>query len=153
MALYLVQHGLAFAAELDPKRSVTPEGMDKVRLIAGVAAHYGIRVKRIEHSGKKRAEQTARGIAEVLAPDIAVAARGDIGPNDAVDSVAAGLDPAADLMLVGHLPFLERLVSLLTTGSESFRPFKFQNGGMVCLDRDPDDPRWHIKWTLMPNIG
>lgn len=153
MALYLVQHGLAYSTEVDPGRSLTPEGMDKVRLIAGVAAHYGIRVARIEHSGKRRAEQTALAIAEVLAAEIPVAARQDIGPNDTVASVAAGLDSVADLMLVGHLPFLERLVSLLTTGEEDFRLFRFQNGGIVCLDRQPDESRWHIKWTLMPTIG
>ena len=31
--------------------------------------------------------------------------------------------------------------------------FKFQNSGIVCLDKDPETGSWVIVWTLMPNIG
>lgn len=31
--------------------------------------------------------------------------------------------------------------------------FKFQNGGIVCLEKDPSRDGWIIKWTLMPHIG
>jgi len=55
-------------------------------------------------------------------------------------------------MLVGHLPFMERLTSTLITGSDKRLVFKFQNGGIVCLDMDPDKPAWFIKWALMPKI-
>jgi len=153
MAVYLVQHGLAFAKEDDPGRGLTPEGIDKVRLIAEVAAHYNVRVARIEHSGKKRAEQTAQLIATALEPEGSIAVRGGIGPKDAVEPVAAALEPKANVMLVGHLPFMERLVSQLTTGCTTFAPLKFQNGGIVCLDRDEGAALWHIKWVLMPKIS
>ena len=56
-------------------------------------------------------------------------------------------------MLVGHLPFMERMTSYLIIGSTEPPLFKFQNGGIVCLDRLPETGRWVIKWTLMPNIG
>lgn len=55
-------------------------------------------------------------------------------------------------MLVGHLPFMERLTSTLITGSSERLVFKFQNGGIVCLDREADQPAWFIKWALMPKI-
>ena len=57
-----------------------------------------------------------------------------------------------NLMLVGHLPFMERLTSHLITGSSENLVFKFQNGGIVCLDQDPGTDTWFIKWALMPNI-
>jgi phosphohistidine phosphatase len=47
---------------------------------------------------------------------------------------------------------MERLVSRLTTGSAEHTVFKFQNGGIVCLDRAVEG-RWYIKWALMPKIG
>jgi phosphohistidine phosphatase len=56
-------------------------------------------------------------------------------------------------MLVGHLPFMERMTSFLITGSMEMPVFKFQNSGIVCLDKYPATPFWVIKWTLMPNIG
>jgi phosphohistidine phosphatase len=56
-------------------------------------------------------------------------------------------------MLVGHLPFMERLTSYLITGSIDKPVLKFQNGGIVCLDKDVDSGFWIIRWTLMPKIG
>jgi phosphohistidine phosphatase len=56
-------------------------------------------------------------------------------------------------MLVGHLPFMERLTSYLITGSIDIPVFKFQNGGIVCMDKDPDSRSWLIRWALMPKIG
>jgi phosphohistidine phosphatase len=49
---------------------------------------------------------------------------------------------------------MERLTTYLTTGSaKGAAVLKFQNGGIVCLDQDPDNHTWFIKWTLMPHIG
>jgi phosphohistidine phosphatase len=56
-------------------------------------------------------------------------------------------------MLVGHLPFMERMASCLTTGKTDYTVFKFQNGGIVCLDKLPDSDLWAIVWALMPHIG
>jgi phosphohistidine phosphatase len=56
-------------------------------------------------------------------------------------------------MLVGHLPFLEKLTSYLVIGSDEKPIFKFQNGGIMCLHKESDSQTWIIKWTLMPNIG
>jgi phosphohistidine phosphatase len=56
-------------------------------------------------------------------------------------------------MLVGHLPFMEKLTSYLVTGNADKTVFKFQNGGIVCLEEDVAKNSWFIKWTLMPHIG
>jgi phosphohistidine phosphatase len=56
-------------------------------------------------------------------------------------------------MLVGHLPFMERMTAYLVTGSAAKPIFKFQNSGIVCLNRDPEIGSWMIVWSLMPNIG
>ena len=59
-------------------------------------------------------------------------------------------------MVVGHMPFMQRLVSYLTVGSEEIRVYQFQNSGIVCLDNsEGTDGKldWFIKWTLNPNIS
>lgn len=153
MAIYLVQHGLSLSKEEDPARGLAKAGIESVRLIGDVAANYSVKVKSIVHSGKTRARQTAELFATALEPQEGVASRAGLAPLDEVEPLAAELDPASDMMLVGHLPFMERLVSYLTTGSTENRVFKFQNGGIVCLDKESGDDRWYIKWALMPEIG
>jgi len=56
-------------------------------------------------------------------------------------------------MLVGHLPFMERLVSCLITGSPDKSIIKFQTGGIVCLDQIEKNGSWYIKWALMPKMA
>lgn len=153
MAIYLVQHGVSLPKETDPDRGLSENGKDTVKLIAGVAANYRIQVRQIVHSGKKRARETAEILGEHLKPRDGIAEKNGINPMDDVVAFAASLDPAMDAMFVGHLPFMERLVSQLITGSPEYRPLKFQNGGIVCLDRDDTDGLYSVKWALMPNIN
>jgi len=153
MSIYLVQHGLCLPKDIDPSRGLSDEGMKKVGMIAEVAAGYKVQADSIMHSGKKRAKQTAEIFAAALKPSGGVFVRKGLAPMDDAGKVAMELDPASNMMLVGHLPFMERLVSQLTTGSTEHRPFKFQNGGIVCLDRDDPKEKWYVKWALMPDIS
>ncbi len=70
-----------------------------------------------------------------------------------VTEFAKQIHETENLMVVGHLPFMERLNCFLTIGSIEKRLFKFQNGGIVCMEKDTETGSWHIKWSLMPNIG
>lgn len=153
MSLYLVQHGKSLPKEVDPERGLSEEGIAEVRRIAGVAAGYAVRVGKISHSGKNRARQTAEIFAAFLKPEMGVEEIGGIAPLDDVVAIADGLSAEENRMLVGHLPFMERLTSHLIIGVTEPPVFKFQNGGIVCLDRHPETRRWIIKWALMPNIG
>ena len=74
-------------------------------------------------------------------------------PLDDVEAVAPRIGEDPDIMLVGHLPFMERMASYLITGSIEKRVFKFQNGGIVCLDRETETADWFIRWALMPNVA
>jgi phosphohistidine phosphatase len=56
------------------------------------------------------------------------------------------------ITLVGHLPLIEKLVGCLTAGHPEKRVFNFQNGGVVCLEKDPESRDWSIIWSLMPQI-
>lgn len=153
MALFLVQHGRSLPRDQDPEQGLSAEGIAESERIAQVAGGYGVRVGQIRHSGKKRARQTAAIFAAALTPQASTRAIPGLKPLDEVSSMAAGLDERQDLMLVGHLPFMEKLTAYLITGSIDIPVFKFQNSGIVCLARLPDRDTWTIQWTLMPNIG
>lgn len=153
MALYLVQHGKSLPKEVDPGQRLSEGGIAETGTIAEVAAGYQVKVQRIHHSPKDRARQTAEIFAKALSPPKGVQQIEGIKPMDDATRVAAGLTAGADLMLVGHLPFMARLTSFLVTGKIEPPVFRYQNSGIVCLDKLPEDTTWQIKWTLMPNIS
>jgi phosphohistidine phosphatase len=153
MALYLVQHGKNRSKDQDPEKGLSDEGRREVERIASVAAGYGVQVSRIRHSGKKRARETAELIAEALNPSGGLEAAEGMGPLDDVERLAPSLKPEENLMLVGHLPFLDKLLSLLVLGEAGRSILRFQNGGILCLDRDSQGQGWWMRWTLMPHIG
>ncbi|MBT4512182.1 MAG: phosphohistidine phosphatase SixA [Chloroflexi bacterium] len=153
MSLFLVQHGKSLPPDIDPERGLSEEGISEVEIIASMAKSHGIGVASIQHSGKKRAQQTADIFAIALNPKGGVEERNGINPMDDVEPFARGVNVKDNVMLVGHLPFMERLVSYLITGSTDRPVIKFQNGGIVCLEQDPYTQIWIIKWTLLPHIN
>ncbi|MGD8943088.1 MAG: phosphohistidine phosphatase SixA, partial [Desulfobacterales bacterium] len=124
----------------------------ETEMIAMTAKDKGITVTQIRHSVKTRARQTAEILARALNPSQGVQEISGIKPMDDVAEAAAGLDPAENIMLVGHLPFMERMTAFLVTGSIDKPILKFQNSGIVCLDKDPDTQSWIILWALLPHI-
>ncbi len=152
MALFLVQHGKSMSKDVDPQQGLSEEGIADTERIASVAKGYGIQPRCILHSVKQRALQTAGIFAAALAPADGVEEKSGLKPMDDVASFASSVSASDDLMLVGHLPFMEKMTSYLITGSTEPVVFKFQNSGIVCLDLDIDKNAWFIKWALMPNI-
>jgi len=152
MAIYLVQHAECLPKDQDPEKGLSDLGAVNANRIAGVAAGYKVPVTKILHSGKKRARQTADIFAGFLNPPEGVAVAEGIRPLDDVAAFGDQLDNQGNVMVVGHLPFMERLTAYLITGSAEKPVFKFQNAGIVCLDRHPDSGSWVVKWGLMPNI-
>jgi phosphohistidine phosphatase len=151
MDLFLVQHGEAKSEAEDPDRSLTDRGAETVRRMAAWAAAAGVKVDQIRHSGKRRAEQTAVIFAKSLGPTQGVVAVPGLAPNDDVIPVAEALwaEPGS-IMLVGHLPFLGRLASLLLTGEPEAGIVRFQQGGIACLSSQ--QRKWAINWVVSPDL-
>lgn len=153
MALYLIQHGKSLPKDQDPDQGLSAEGIAETERMAKLAKDYDVAVTQIRHSLKTRARQTAEIFAGALNPKQGIQEVSGIKPLDDVAEYAANIDPAEDIMLVGHLPFMERMTAFLITGSIDKPVFKFQNSGIVCLDNDPAAQAWVIQWALMPKIG
>lgn len=152
MHLYLVQHGKAKSAEEDPNRGLSDEGRSEVMRMAQFLSELRISVSLIQHSGKLRAEETAHLLAESIRCASGPGHVHDLAPNDDPSLMANFLRVYTDdAMLVGHLPHLERLTSLLLTGSPDRRPVAFQNGGVVCLHKDSGGV-WSIHWIVTPQL-
>ena len=84
MKLYLAQHGDSLPEEINSERPLSERGREDVQRVAQFVGAYGMRVKRVYHSGKLRARQTAELFATEVASEEAVEAVAGINPNDAV---------------------------------------------------------------------
>ncbi len=151
MKLYLIQHGEAKTEREDPERSLTEMGEEEVKKVSKAAERLNIRPSKIYHSGKTRAKQTAGIILSGLKiPDLTAEAVQGLNPNDDVRPWADRISKETrDLMIVGHLPFLDKLTSLLICGDESARVVLFRYSAIICLDQK-DDKRWAVRWILTP---
>ena len=152
MRLYLVQHAKAVSKDQDPERPLTYDGRREIQKVAAFIKPLNLEVDALWHSGKKRAAQTAEILAEAIAGKVELLARQGLAPNDDAAPLADELAEAEkDTMIVGHLPFLSKLASVLLTSSECGGTVTFRNAGIVCLGRG-DDSRWHILWVVTPDI-
>ena len=140
MQLYLVQHGAAKSDAEDPQRGLTDDGRRTVERMGEHLAALGLAVDRIEHSEKLRARQTAEILAARLKPTGGTRQIGGIAPNDDVEPMRARLEKeTGSLMLVGHLPYLRKLVSRLLGLPVEHAVVQFQMGGVMHLDRDDSE--------------
>ena len=73
-------------------------------------------------------------------------------PNDDVTIIADELDAYdTDLMLVGHLPFLAYLTSLLVAGNQTANVVAFDAGSITSLNRRAPG-QWQIEWMITPEL-
>lgn len=152
MILYLVQHGEATTKEISPDRPLTEKGKSDVLRISKFLKEAGVKINMLWHSSKLRAIQTAQIFAEIIEVNKEnILERQDLSPLDPVNNVQKEIvKNDVDLMIVGHLPFLQRLTSLLLVGSESEVLVRFSQGGVVCLKQKED--KWHLVWEVIPEL-
>lgn len=140
MNLYLLRHGIAVepnASGKDAERPLTPRGRRRLSQIARAMGSLKISFDLILSSPYVRAQQTAETVArslklrkklelfEALTPG---------GNPQALIQHLNGLRPKPkNILLVGHEPYLSKLVALLTTGNTNLE-IDFKKGGLCRLD-------------------
>lgn len=151
MRVYLVQHGLAKDANEDTERPLSDQGREDVTRTAGFLSLFEKPCpEKILHSGKLRAVQTAEMFAEAWG-DIPVERALDLAPNDDPSVWSAHLASMhIDVMLVGHLPHLQRLAGLLICSDVACEAVRFRNGGVLCLEKTASG--WCVLWHINPTL-
>lgn len=149
MTVWLARHGEAEIRGRDDLRELTGEGARAFSALAHRIADRSGSMRVIHHSGLRRAEQTA----EILAAATRVAMAGE-----PLDLLAPATDPFAlsrwieslsePAVLVTHLPLVERVASVLISGSPEVPAVSFSPGTIVALDRE--DGSWKLAWIERP---
>jgi phosphohistidine phosphatase len=156
MDLYLMQHGEATTEAENPERPLTEAGRAAVQRVSARARAVGVHVGVCVHSGKLRAEQTAQLFMAQLGGPVDVSAGEGLAPKDAVAPTAQWLRTLSEhdaIAVIGHLPFLDRLASLLVAGDEESQVVRFQMGGLVKLEPKDEGEGFAVAWVLPPELA
>jgi phosphohistidine phosphatase len=152
MFLYLVQHAEAKREAEDPERDLTEKGRLDIESVAHHLKRLKVQVRQIFHSGKTRAQSTANVLARHFKPPAGVSEAPGLAPLDDPEIWADRLAKMdEDLLLVGHLPHLGRLATMLMSGDKEKSIINFQMGGAVRLRR-MEAGQWAVDWMIVPEI-
>ena len=152
MRLYLVRHGEAMPKHLDPERPLSTQGQKDVQKMASFLLPHHLKVREVWHSGKLRARQTAEILATAIIPEKELREVTGLSPNDSIFPVKEKIEKSGEsLMIVGHLPFMDKLLADLLTRGESRDLLTFPAGGIACLEKS-DSPSWRLLWFLGPDL-
>lgn len=152
MKLYLVQHARALSKEEDPERPLSEEGRKDVARMAAFLERAGVSAERVIHSGRLRARQTAESLAAAMAPGAELETSGLLDPDEdprALDWQSESWD--RDTLIVGHLPYMARLVSHLVVDDDRVSLVCYEPGSVVCLERNGEG-QWCIRWMIRPEL-
>ena len=144
MFLFLAHHGDALGPGQDPQRPLSPRGRAQADALSTQAAARGVRPAAIWHSGKLRARQTAEAYWRACNPLAEYSATRWAQPGDPPRLADLLEVETRDVMVVGHLPHLDRLLRHLLLDDESLPPFPVN--GLVAVERV--DEAWVERWRL-----
>ena len=151
MHVFLVHHGKAKSVEEDSNRPLSDEGREELARVGDFLRGLRLTVSLIVHSGKARAEETAHILANSVRSGTGPTHMDGLSPTDDPTTTVNFLNVYTDdVLIVGHVPHLERLTSLLLTGYSDRRPVQFRNGGVVCLEKTYGS--WSLVWAIVPEL-
>ena len=154
MHIYLVQHGAAVPKDENAERPLSDPGREDVKRVASFLARSGVSAGRVIHSGKRRAQETALLLSDVIGPGNMVEEAGDgLAPEDPTDLFFAAIEEwTEDTIIIGHLPFMSKLASRLLTGDEDETLVHFNPGSVACLERGENGGGWTVLWFVRPEL-
>ena len=147
--LLLVHHGDAVGPDIDPMRPLSSAGLSASAALAETAAARGVRPVVIWHSGKIRAKQTAELFLRACNPLAVFEAVHGLQPGDPARWMHDRLlGDVRSILVVGHMPHLPALLSLLRGEPGDRVARDFPAHGCVALEADGEV--WRETWRLTP---
>ena len=151
MRLYLARHGDANSGHLDPERRLSDLGRRDVGRVAALLSPLGLELRAVWHSPKPRAAETAKILAGAFQVTEGVSLQDGLKPNDSVQEMAERIrNYSGDLMLVGHLPFMDDMASLLAAGSPRLDVVGFRTATVACIEGRGGT--WRLRWVVSPEL-
>ena len=132
----------------DAQRRLTPAGIRRMQRAARVMARLEIRPARVFSSPRVRSRQTADIVAAALGVKVVERQALDYGFSAAaLPALLAELPTDADLLCVGHNPYLPMVVQELSGAQVSMKP-----GGLARLKLYDDARLGILEWLITPRV-
>ncbi len=153
MKLYIARHGDSLPKEINTESPLSKKGEQEINNLAHFLRHLKPSIQGIFHSGKRRAQQTAEILAKAFDNQGEIKARTGMDPLDSIFPLLDDLKTEPQtVLLVGHLPFMETLISMMCTGSLDHKILSLSAGTLVCMDKSESDTFWSIQWMINPQL-
>ena len=144
MNIYVLRHGIAVERGApgfvkDSDRPLTAKGKRQLRKSGAAMKKMKLRFDLILSSPYERAKRTAEIVAEELKLkkrlQLTDLLKYENEPEAVIGQIAELRPEPENLLLVGHEPYLSRLISLLVSGSENVA-IDFKKGGLCKLEAE-----------------
>ncbi len=151
MKIYLIQHGEAKREEEDPLRGLTEKGKEDIKKSGEFLNKINVKVNKIWHSGKKRAEESSLILKECLSFEKEIEKIDGINPMDEPEGIYEKIKNLDyDLLVVGHLPNLSKLASLLLAKDKNKNIIAFKMASVLCIEKKEEN--FELNFFITPEI-
>jgi phosphohistidine phosphatase len=156
MNLYLIRHAIAeeqHSSGDDSQRALTDKGRKKMRQIAKGLRILGVEFDAILSSPYLRSRETAEILNNVFKMRTQVVNNNHLMPGGDPSQLLAEIKEkysVDDLAIVGHEPFLSRLIGLLTAQGSPVN-VEMKKGGVCRLYTD-DLHHATMQWLMTPGV-
>jgi phosphohistidine phosphatase len=161
MDLLILRHGEAGKrmpmAATDTERSLTVHGREEVKGIAESIKSLKIDFDVIATSPLKRARETAEIVAKLLKVEKSLQTWDELKPEGETKDLYARLakmKPDAEVLVVGHEPYLSGMISEVISGSSDAR-ITLKKAGLARVEVTGflPHPTGNLRWLLTPRIA
>lgn len=152
-----MQHGPSLDPTEDPAESLSAVGREVVRATARALKRLDLTLDALISSPKARARQSAEIVAATLGFESRLIAQSELvkpltPPGEVLDHLR-NLAGAQRILMVGHLPHLARLASLLLSGQPDWVVVTFERGGVCRIDLENLGLPGRLVWHLPPAVA
>ncbi|MFT3783500.1 MAG: histidine phosphatase family protein [Nibricoccus sp.] len=162
MPIYLIRHAHAVDADEDPRRPLSARGQSQLRqLLRFFQNRAAFQPLQFWHSPLLRARQTAELLAGGLKSQPALIETSGLLPDDSPDELADRLEGSHEpdrIGVVGHLPHLSALATLLVRGKNGAEIFDFKKAAILALEATGRSHKktgralWEVCWFVTPEV-
>ena len=162
MKVFIYRHAAAEPGDPDEERFLSEVGREQVGDLAGFVPEAEFdEVSEIWHSTLVRAQQTVAlfKVKFAVFNNVELHPLAELEPDADVVTMGKLLaECEGDVIVCGHNPFLEELVTALCVNEPGLGLIELKKGGMVCLERSCDASVhipmgfWTILWCIAPRL-